>query len=390
MKIYIIRIFTIAVWLSFALGLMNVAHAHELKPTVADIDATEDVVTVTMQVNLEALITEIGAEHTDTDESENADRYNQLRALPPEELTSELNDYLPSLLGQLSLSGQAESENSGGSEGEELELSLLSSDIPAVGDIRIIRDSTLVLQAERPSDVQTVSWNWAEQYGPIILRADATGESGEAFAQYLQAGDTSDLIAIEAGAEQTSGSGFFDYVVIGFEHIIPKGLDHILFVIGLFLLAPRLKPIAWQVSTFTIAHTATLALAITGVVTLSAQIVEPLIALSIAIVCIENLFGQRFRTSRLITVFAFGLLHGLGFAGVLSDIGLPEGRFVSSLLAFNIGVEIGQLTVVLACFALVGWWFGARSWYRKVIVIPGSLAIGAVGLFWFVQRLGLI
>ena len=387
MKNELIRIFSSLVLLVCALLFAGVGQTHELKPTVADFDVTADSINITMKVNLEALITEIGTEHADTDDAPESGRYDELRALPPAQLTSELGAYLPSLLNQVSLGRQP----AGGTSGDNLQLELLSVDVPAVGDERIIRDSTLVLRAELPADVKAVSWFWGEQYGPIILRAESLDTTGEPFTQYLQAGDTSDFIVIESGAEQATGSGFFDYVVIGFEHIIPKGLDHILFVVGLFLLAPAFKPIAWQVSMFTIAHTVTLALAITGIITLPAQIVEPLIALSIAIVCIENLFGQqRFRKSRLVLVFAFGLLHGLGFAGVLSEIGLPEGRFVSSLLAFNIGVELGQLTVVLACFALVGWWFGKRSWYRKVVIIPGSLAIGAVGLFWFVQRLGLI
>ena len=369
-----------------AVAFIGITHAHEIKPVVADISVNPELITVDMTINLEAIITEIGVEHDDTDDSPKADQYNNLRGMSSAELSAELDTYLPQLLSQILLRDETSSETN--SKG--LELKLGSVDIPAVGDTRLARDTKMVLQADRPSSARAISWSWGEQYGPIILRAESLDTTGEPFTQYLQPGLTSDLIAIETGAAQSSGSGFFDYLVIGFEHIIPKGLDHILFVIGLFLLAPRLKPIVLQVSMFTLAHTATLALGISGVIALSPQIVEPLIALSIAAVCVENLFSHRARRGRLVMVFLFGLLHGLGFAGVLSDIGLPGGRFVSSLLAFNIGVELGQLCVVLACFALVGWWFGSRSWYRKVVVIPASLIIGAVGLFWFVQRLGLI
>ena len=369
-----------------AAAIIGITHAHEIKPVVADISVNPELITVDMTVNLEAIITEIGAEHDDTDDSPKADQYNNFREMPSAELSAELDTYLPQLLSQISLRDETSSETTS----KALELKLVSVDIPAVGDTRLARDTKMVLQADRPPSARAISWSWGEQYGPIILRAESLDTTGEPFTQYLQPGLTSDLIAIETGAAQSAGSGFFDYLIIGFEHIIPKGLDHILFVIGLFLLAPRLKPIVLQVSMFTLAHTATLALGITGVIALSPQIVEPLIALSIAAVCVENLFSHQARRGRLVMVFLFGLLHGLGFAGVLSDIGLPAGRFVSSLLAFNIGVELGQLCVVLACFALVGWWFGSRSWYRKVVVIPASLIIGAVGLFWFVQRLGLI
>ena len=386
MKISMFMVRVLILLLSLGVEFTGVTHAHEIKPVVADIGVTSEFITVDMTANLEAIITEMGAEHDDTDDSPKADQYNSLRGMSSAELTAELNAYLPQLLSQISLRQEA----TGDAPGERLNLTLVSVDVPAVGDARLARDTTMVLQARRLPSARAISWTWGEQYGPIILRADSLDTSGEPFTQYLQTGLTSDLIAIEAGAVQSAGSGFWDYVVIGFEHIIPKGLDHILFVIGLFLLAPRLKPIVLQVSMFTLAHTVTLALGITGLITLSPQIVEPLIALSIAVVCIENLFNHQARKGRLIMVFLFGLLHGLGFAGVLSEIGLPGSRFVSSLLAFNVGVELGQLCVVLACFALVGWWFGSRSWYRKVIVIPTSLVIGAVGLFWFVQRLGLI
>jgi hydrogenase/urease accessory protein HupE len=175
------------------------------------------------------------------------------------------------------------------------------------------------------------------------------------------------------------------YVVLGFTHILPRGLDHVLFVLGIFLLAVRLKPVLWQVTAFTVAHTITLALSIYGVVTLPASIVEPLIALSIAYVAIENIFTERLHAWRPLVVFGFGLLHGMGFAGVLTEIGLPRSEFVPALLAFNIGVELGQLTVILVALPLVGA-FRNRSWYRRRIVIPCSLAIAVVGLFWFIDR----
>ena len=381
-----VRVRALILLLICVVASMGLVHAHEIKPVVADISVTPELITVDMTVNLEAIVTEIGAEHDDTDDSPKADQYNSLRGMSSAELRAELDTYLPQLLSQISLRQESSSE----ATGKDLKLTLASVDVPAVGDVRLARDTTMVIQADRPPSARAISWTWGEQYGPIILRADNPDTAGEPFTQYLQPGLTSDLIAIESGTVQSSGSGFFDYLVIGFEHIIPKGLDHILFVIGLFLLSPRFRPIVLQISMFTLAHTVTLALGITGVIALSPQIVEPLIALSIAVVCFENLFSRQARKSRLVMVFLFGLLHGLGFAGVLSEIGLPGGRFVSSLLAFNIGVELGQLCVVLACFALVGWWFGSRSWYRKVVVIPASLLIGAVGLFWFAQRLRLI
>jgi HupE/UreJ protein len=175
------------------------------------------------------------------------------------------------------------------------------------------------------------------------------------------------------------------YLVLGFQHILPKGLDHILFVLGLFLLSTRLRPLLWQVTAFTVAHTLTLALAVNGVVELPSRVVESLIALSIAYVAVENLFTSELKPWRPALVFGFGLLHGLGFAGVLQELGLPRGEFVTSLIAFNVGVEAGQLTVICLALLTIGW-FRRRAWYRRVIAIPISIGIALVGVYWAITR----
>jgi hypothetical protein len=176
------------------------------------------------------------------------------------------------------------------------------------------------------------------------------------------------------------------YLGLGFTHILPRGLDHVLFVLGIFLLATQLRAVLWQVSAFTIAHTITLALTVYGVVSLPSRIVEPLIALSIVYVAVENLFTSKLHAWRPVIVFCFGLLHGMGFAGVLNDIGLPRSEFVPALLSFNAGVECGQLAVIFTAFLLLGLPFRQKAWYRQRVVIAGSLMIAAVGLYWSVQR----
>src|SRR5258705_7536162 len=176
------------------------------------------------------------------------------------------------------------------------------------------------------------------------------------------------------------------YLKLGYRHILPLGLDHILFVVSLFLLSAKLKPLLWQSLAFTVAHSITLGLAMYGAVKVSAAIVEPLIALSIMYVALENVFVKRLRPSRIGIVFLFGLVHGLGFATALSNLGLPQNFFLSSLVMFNVGVELGQLTVILIAFFLVGKWFGKRPYYHKYIVTPLSLLIAAIALFWVIQR----
>lgn len=177
------------------------------------------------------------------------------------------------------------------------------------------------------------------------------------------------------------------YLKLGFTHIIPLGFDHILFVTGLFLLSPKLKPLLSQITCFTIAHSITLALSMYNVIALPSYIVEPVIALSIIFIAVENIYSKKLHSWRLLVVFLFGLVHGMGFAGALKELGLPKTQFINALLSFNAGVELGQLTVVSLCFLMVGLWFKSRQWYHQRIVIPASAMIGVVALYWTIERI---
>ena len=176
------------------------------------------------------------------------------------------------------------------------------------------------------------------------------------------------------------------YVKLGFVHILPRGLDHILFVLGLFLLGSRLRPLLMQVTAFTVAHSITLALSMYGIFRLPVGVVEPLIALSIAFVAVENIVTSDLHRWRLLVVFGFGLIHGLGFASVLTELGLPRREFATALVSFNVGVEGGQLSVIGLAMLVVGWWRW-QSWYRRAIVVPASGVIASVGLWWAVERI---
>src|SRR5262249_14227973 len=178
----------------------------------------------------------------------------------------------------------------------------------------------------------------------------------------------------------------WQYFGLGFTHILPKGLDHILFVLGIFLLSARWRSVLLQVSTFTIAHSLTLGLTMFGIVSLPPDVVEPMVALSIAYVAVENLLTTELKPWRLALVFSFGLLHGMGFAGVLRDLGLPRSEFLTALVTFNGGVEAGQLSVIALAFAAVAYFHRNRATYRRVVIQPASLAIALIGLYWTVQR----
>ncbi len=245
---------------------------------------------------------------------------------------------------------------------------------------------TLRLTGEVPAGAKAFTWRNAGAPGAYMLTIRTEGDE-KAARQWLEGAAESQPFVLKAEiVPMTRGDVVRTYLELGFTHILPKGTDHILFVLGIFLLSIRLKPILLQVTAFTIAHTISLALTIYGVVSLSPRIVEPLIALSIVYVAVENIVSPNLSPWRIALVFAFGLLHGMGFAGVLSQLGLPRSEFLTALLCFNVGVELGQLTVIAAAFLLIGLAFRNEPWYRRRIVIPCSIAIAAVGLFWFVQR----
>jgi hydrogenase/urease accessory protein HupE len=208
--------------------------------------------------------------------------------------------------------------------------------------------------------------------------------------EWIEGGQSSTAVALTAPPPPVDRLGTIRrYLTLGFTHIVPHGLDHMLFVLGLYLLSGRARSVLWQVSAFTVAHSITLGLSMYGLVTVPPRVVEPLIALSIAYVAIENVFLSELKTWRVALVFTFGLLHGMGFAGALKDLGLPRSEFVTALLTFNVGVEAGQLAVIGTAFVLVGWHCANQAWYRSRIVVPASMLIACTAVYWTFERLAL-
>ena len=182
-----------------------------------------------------------------------------------------------------------------------------------------------------------------------------------------------------------NGLPFFGWLKEGFRHVIPDGLDHILFILGLFLLSPKLKPLLTQSLVFTIAHSITLGLTVAGKIPFNANIIEPLIALSIAYVAIENLFLKELKPWRLGLIFALGLLHGMGFGSVMSELPIDPNQLIIPVIGFNLGVEVAQVAILLAALALTVWWNEKKEY--QYLRIAASLAIALTGLVWTVQRI---
>jgi hypothetical protein len=348
--------------------------AHEVSPTVADLTVNGTSVELSLRITLESFLAGIDLDAAeDTDDVPEAEDYDALRALPPAELDARVRSFAPQMLKDIALSAG----------GGLVPLKIESLDIPETGDTELPRLSQLTLTGEMAAAAETVSLSWPSGYGTLILRQMGI-ENG--YTGYISGGQSSPEIAVSGGEARSFGSVLAQYIPVGFDHIIPKGLDHILFVLGLFFFSTALRPLLLQVTSFTLAHTVTLALGALGIVTIPGSIVEPIIAASIVYVAIENVFARRLNPWRPAIIFVFGLLHGLGFASVLGEFGLPAGQFVAALIGFNVGVEVGQLTVIAVAFLVVGYWFGKKDWYRSRIATPASLAIAAVGAYWFVER----
>jgi lysylphosphatidylglycerol synthetase-like protein (DUF2156 family) len=176
------------------------------------------------------------------------------------------------------------------------------------------------------------------------------------------------------------------YLQLGVHHIIPEGFDHILFVVSLCLLSTKIKTILWQATAFTVAHSITLALSMRSIIIAPSAVVEPIIALSILFVAVENILLTQLKPWRVLIVFMFGLIHGMGFASSLNEIGLPRNQFYTSVLSFNAGVEIGQIAVITVTFLLLVIPMGRKPWYRRRAVYPVSALIGCIAAFWTIQR----
>jgi hydrogenase/urease accessory protein HupE len=366
-------------------GLLAPVSAHQLRPALVTVSFGPDAsVKLRIETNAEARLAGIGPQHDNTDDSPQAGLYRKLRALPPADLQQRFAAFAADYAKGLTL----EVADARG-RWQPLRWVYDGIEVPEVGDIRLSRKSLIRYHGVLPPGSQRLRWRYAAEYGDAVVSFEQPGQ--EPVSYWLSKGETSPEYPLDqAIAARPWSRVAADYLELGFIHILPRGVDHILFVLGLFLLSRQLKPLLWQVTAFTVAHTITLALTIYGYIDLPPSIVEPAIALSIAYVGIENLLTRELHAWRVVIVFLFGLLHGMGFAGVLTELGLPQNEFVTALISFNVGVELGQLAVITLAFLAVFWLRHNRQAYRRRVVVPGSLGIAIMGLYWTVERLGWI
>ncbi len=354
-----------------------------VKPALIEISVyTTDQLRIEIRASLEALMTEINGRYRNTNDSPNAEKYDEYRQQSSAELQQSFRSFHQSLLDGVKLN----------LDGKPTQLKIEKIKIPAPGYTKVPRISVITLSGQIPRHTEQITWYYPSRFGDQAVRVRQVDEANEQWHwsphQWIKTDKPSEPFSLKEVFTRPSLWNIVQtYTSSGYQHILPLGLDHILFIFGIFLLSRKLKPLLWQVTMFTLAHSITLSLGMLDIVNLSAKIVEPLIALSIAYIAIENIFFDRISRARLWVIFGFGLLHGMGFAAVLTEFGMPKDSFALALLCFNIGVELGQVTIILVGFYGLAIWFKDAQVYRQWIVVPLSIMISAIGLIWFVERL---
>ena len=359
----------------FLLPLISSAHSE--KPSKTSLySESAGVFRVEIETNLEKILIQIKKKYADEKELLFSENFENLRELEPNKLKTVFFSVSKKFLNSTDLIF----------DGKSATLSLRTVNVIDNINLKEPRRSILILEAKYPVNAMNVEWSWYEKFGLNVIRTmDIDGKAFKSV--WYRKSPKSPPLNLDGMPGKNFVNRFFNYLGIGFSHIIPKGFDHIIFVLGIFLLSTNWKILLLQVTCFTIAQTLTLAMSLFEIFNLPGRIVEPLIALSIVYIGIENIFTRRLRMWRPILVLLFGLLHGLGFAGALIELGIPMGYYLESLVAFNLGIEAGQILVIGVAYFIYLFFFYKISSYRKYVVIPGSITISTIGIWMFFDRL---
>ena len=354
--------------------------SHEIKPSIADFSINESSLTFEIRLNAELILSGIDASDIqNTDNSNLSYKYDDLRKLPDNDLKENIMSNWDNISQNIYIK----------LDGDVQELNLLSIEIINQRNYEVTRDTIINFHIPLDKKNTSFSFSMSKKFGSIILREQNLNKNvDQLYTNYLNSGDASDLINLNHTVALTKINSFIKYLFLGIQHIIPKGLDHILFIIGLFLFSNLIRPLLLQVTMFTIAHTITLVIASLSLINVNASIVEPLIALSIVYIGVENIFKKYSNTKiRYYVIFLFGLLHGLGFALVLKDVGLDYSNLLMNLVSFNIGVEIAQIFILFLLYLTIGLFFSKKKYYKIIFQIPLSLFISLIAIYWFVERI---
>tara|TARA_B100000902_G_scaffold24653_1_gene29681 strand:+ start:477 stop:1604 length:1128 start_codon:yes stop_codon:yes gene_type:complete len=357
--------------------ITNLAHAHSIKPSIVEYRIFGKNIELNLSINAEVFLSGIDAsKFIDTANAPQVKLYDELRKLQIDELESKIRDSIDSLKDSVYLKVDQ----------KMLSLNLDEINVQDVEDEENIRITIISFKTTAPEDGKTITFAWKKELGSLIFRdfSMEIDNDGKASTKWLKAGEKTAPIPL-ADRKSNMATIIFPAIQQGIKHIIPGGLDHILFVLGLFFFSYKIGPLLSQVTIFTIAHSITLILGSLGYIYLPPVFVEAIIAASIVWIGLENVVRTKLNISRIGIIFCFGLLHGLGFAYMFTQIGLEGSDYLINLFSFNLGVEVGQL-LVLTPFILITPILSRISWYRVAVSIPASIIIALFGVKMFIER----
>ena len=378
----IIKLNLVFYFLSLLIIYSTSLFSHEIKPSIIDYKIEENNILLNIRLNAELILSDIDASKiTDTNSSSFSDIYDSLRLLTEDKLRELFIESWTDIQSKINFNINDETRK----------LEFLDLVIETNKNFEISRESIVYLKFSINEDAEFFTFKWDEKFGPIIIREiDDLKDDDDLYTEYLQSGLKTDKIFIKERNVKSIFKSIVDYFILGIQHIIPKGLDHILFIVGLFFFSVNLRPLLIQVTMFTIAHSITLIFVTVSFININPLIVEPIIALSIAYVGIENIFKKYVKEYlRYFIIFFFGLLHGLGFALVLSDIGYQSSKLILNLISFNLGIEAAQILIILFLYFVIGVTFANKKYYKYIFQIPVSLFITLVGIYWFFDRINM-
>jgi hypothetical protein len=357
------------------------ASADVVKPHLVEISIFPDkLVEVNIDLSIEGAITGIGTTYKNTTDAPNSDNYDELRALQPEELKKRFDTFQSKYIEGINFTVN----------GVKQILTFDSVKIDIVGYKKRPRKSTLKYYAELDEWPKTISWQYGEIYGDIALRYRVYKKNEYTWRDWLwlRDGVSSGKITIHDSEPINIQQRFLQFISIGFDHVIPLGWDHLLFIVGMALSTLLWKRLLLLVTTFTFAHTLTLGLAMYGLIIIPANIIEPVIAFSISYVAIENILGNKSIIRKSLIVFLFGLVHGLGFANMLKGFDMGTESFLATLIGFNVGVELAQISIVICVLlSVLTYKKFSPSRYRQLLIIPASVIIAIIGFWWGIERM---
>jgi hypothetical protein len=370
----------IKILLLLALFVSTLLQADVIKPVLVEISFYQNkTAEISIDLSLEGAISGIGTQYKNTIDSPNAAQYDTLRALEPDVLRERFKDFEAEFLNSFEFSINNKVQK----------LALKNTKIDIVGYKKRPRKTVLIYQVQLNEWPKTLEWQYGKIYGDSALRWQMYKKDEYNWSQWqwLREGNSSGIIDINHTEPVGMLKRFIEFVKIGFDHVIPLGWDHILFIIGMALSSLFWNRLLVLVSSFTLAHTLTLGLAMFGLVEISPRIIEPLIAFSIAYVAIENLLIKQSIKRKTLVVFIFGLIHGLGFASMLKNFEMTSEYFLTTLIGFNIGVELAQIVIIFTVVAVLIILRALKFNYRQLAVIPTSIIIALIGFYWGIERL---